>query len=558
MAELSRRGFLGGAAALAAASAAGCRTRGAGLSDGDVNTPNYWCTWATQGMTVATYKASGEIKFPGDQGIVGIRENLNEQVLFREQGGWARTLYPDARADLNLLLDDGWDVGFGFNPYANCDKFGSMVLHAERFPSFAGTPAERLSKLVRAVKDCGWRGLGLWVAPQMPGESWSHHEPEARVYEDLRRKIGWCGEAGVAYLKVDWGAHDGDIEYRRRMSEYARELAPGMLVEHCRTWGVPMNGVKVEKHGGRDVTVAVTGRCEGDPGFAQRVEGHAKALMAFSDAFRIYDMTEPIFHVQALERTQVLMRLAEANGGRTYINVEDVPYLGAALGQSLGVMRAPIWPAKAEGDDVVRRRERSDGEVTRAIAWQRLAPPFRTTPLYPTLRSERTLKDEWTFRPCDTWYKATVGQTIPQYAPAVVTRGLGRLAEVTDVGAGVPFVLAMRHPNGAIAVGALPRLDDARKLHYPRAEVYVPTTVGAGVPVGILGSFAAVSFDCPLKRGSFAVTACDLAGGRRHDITAAVRLERGRLTLPGDLLARVGREAVADQSEPGTLVELVL
>jgi len=546
----TRRSFLRGAAGAALCPAlGGCRGLFGTVSA--ETTPNYWCTWATQGQTVDGYKATGEIKFAGDQGIVGIRENLNEQVLFREPAGWAHALYPAARADLNLLLDDGWDVGFGFNPWQNCDRFGSMILHEKRFPSFTGTPAERLAKLVRAVKDCGWRGLGLWVAPQMPGESWSHQEPLDKVYEDLRRKIGWCGEAGVAYLKVDWGSRDGDIEYRRRMSEWARELAPGMLVEHCRTWGVPMNGVKVVKKDGRDIVVATTGRCEGDPGFDERVRKHAEALMVFSDAFRIYDMTEPIFVTQAIERTQVLARLAERVGGSCFINVEDVPYLGASLGQSLGIMRAPIWPAKKELD-VTRRRE-ATGEVTRAIAWQRLAPPFRSRPDFPTRRTDATLTDSWTFGPGDTWYKAVHGQTVPQSAPAVTTRGLERFPEVRDAGAGVPYVCAMRHPNGALAVATLPRLDDARGYRVPAADVYIPADA-TDVTVGVFGRYRTLTLDLPRGRGRVLVR--DLAGDVEHDITSCCAFACGRVTLPGERLAEIGTEALADRSEPGALVRL--
>ena len=543
---VNRREFLAGGAA--AGLFGGCRMLGFGARE---ETPNYWCTWATQGQTVEGYKQTGEIKFPGDQGIVGIRENLNEQVLFREKGGWARTLYPESRGDLNILLDDGWDVGFGFNPYANCDKFGSMVLHEKRFPSFTGAPAERLRKLVAAVKDCGWRGLGLWVAPQCPGESWSHHEPAAKVYEDLRRKIGWCGEAGVAYLKVDWGAHDGDIEYRRRMSEYARELAPGMLIEHCRTWGVPMNGVGEKWVDKRKVIVPGTGRCEGDAGFDARVRKHAEELLKFSDVFRIYDMTEPIFTTQAIERTQVLARLAEQVGGSCYINVEDVPYLGAALGQTLGIMRAPIWP-EAKGKDVTHRRE-ATGEVTRAVAWQRLAPPFRSRGDWPTRRTDATLTDSWTFTKDDTWFKAVHGQTIPQTAPAVTTRGLKDFPTVRDAGEGVPFVCAMRHPNGALAVAALPRLDDAKGYRHPAADVYVPADA-ADVPVGVLGRFHSLTFDLP--RGKSRVRARDLAGTTDHDITAQCVFENGRVTLPGDVLARIGTEAIGDLSQPGALVSI--
>ena len=110
MPRTTRREFIAAAAAASAGAAlGGGEGRGAA-------TPNYWCTWATQARTLAAYRASGEIKFPGDQGLVGARDNLGEQVLFRERGGWARTLYPESRSELNFLLDDGWDVGYGLTP----------------------------------------------------------------------------------------------------------------------------------------------------------------------------------------------------------------------------------------------------------------------------------------------------------------------------------------------------------------------------------------------------------------------------------------------------------
>ena len=288
---LTRRDMVKGAACAAVGGAfGGCVT-----PTGGAPTPNYWCTWSTQGKMLKVYKESGEIKFAGDQGIVGIRENLNEQVLFRKGAGWARVLYPKSRAGMNIVLDDGWDVGVGISPGRDAGKFGSMVLDAGRFPSFPGSPAERLKKLVRTVRDLGWRGLGLWVAPQMQGERWGKLNPDEAAYEELRRKIGWCGEAGVSYLKVDWGARDRSVEYRRKMSEFARELAPDMLVEHCRTLGVPLNGVR--KADGAQGVVVGSGRWEGDEYYEREIRPYAEKVLAFCDSFRIYDSVEPLFVV---------------------------------------------------------------------------------------------------------------------------------------------------------------------------------------------------------------------------------------------------------------------
>ena len=547
---MTRRDLVKGAACAAfGGTFGGCVT-----PTGGAPTPNYWCTWSTQGKMLKVYKETGEVKFAGDQGIVGIRENLNEQVLFRKGAGWARVLYPESRADMNLLLDDGWDVGLGLNPGRDAGKFGSMVLDAGRFPSFPGTPAERLKKLVRVVRDLGWRGLGLWVAPQMAGERWGKLNPDDVAYEELRRKIGWCGEAGVSYLKVDWGARDGSVEYRRKMSEFARELAPDMLVEHCRTLGIPLNGVRTVKANGAQSVEPGSGRWEGDEYFEKSIRPYAEKVLAFCDSFRIYDSVAPLFVAQSVERTQAIMRLAEKAGGGSYVNVEDVPYLGATLGEAIGVMRAPIWPPK-EGD-VVCNVERA-GEVARAFAWQRIAPPFRASAAFPTRRSETTLTDTWTFRPHDTWFRGVVGKTIPQSAPAVTTRGLDAFPEVEDAGEGVPFVTAMRHPNGALAVGALPRVDNERGYRVPAAHVRLDADA-AGVPVGAFGRFK--SLVLRTRRRPASVRMRDLAGGSDHDIAAACRVEQTgeafSVTIPGELIEKIGREAVRDKSDPGVLIRL--
>lgn len=474
-------------------------------------------------------------------------------MLFREGAGWARALYPESRSGLNFLLDDGWDVGYGLDPKRDGDQFGSLILHPERFPSFPGTPPERLRALARAVKDLGWAGLGLWVSPQMAGEKWGASPSPSVLYDDLWRKIGWCGEAGVAYLKVDWGLHCGDVAYRRKISEYARELAPGMLVEHC-ICGIPLNGVQVSTVNGERSVAPGCGRCEGDPGFMERVFPQAEEILKFCDVFRIYDLIGQLSVAQAVERAQAFMRLAEKAGGGAYVNVEDDAYLAAALGATMGVMRAPNWPAK--GNDIRRLRERT-GEVARAVAWQRLAPPFRARADYPTRRSEATLTDSWTFRPGDTWFPGVEGQTIPQSAPAVTTRGLDEFPEVADAGEGVPFLAAMRHPNGALAVASLARVDPERGYRVPAVHVRLGADA-SGIPVGVFGRFRSLTL--PASRRPAAVLARDLAGTDEHDVVAACHVEpladAFAITIPGDVLEKIGSEAIDDQSSPGAVVRL--
>ena len=509
---------------------------------------NYWCTWTMQAASARRCREEGIVRFPGDQGLAGARDSLDEASLFREDGGWARAFYPESRDGMNFLLDDGWDVGHGLDPArdGSISAFGSMVLCGERFPSFPGTPPERLKKLVRAVRDLGWSGLGLWVAPQTPGETRQNHATPAAAEEDLRRKIGWCAEAGVSYLKVDWGVRCGDVAYRRRMSEIARELAPDLLVEHCRALGVPFNGVRAAAGG----IEPGSGRWEGDESFEKDVRPYAEAVLAFCDVFRIYDLARPLATVQAIERAQTLLRLAERTGGRAYVNVEDNPVLGAALGATF----APARPAPE--NDVARQPSRA-GEVTRAVAWQRIAPPFRADAAHPTRRTDATLTNVWSFLPSDTWYRGAHGRTIPQTAPAVVVRGLDVFPEVRDAGEGVPFVTALRHPNGALAVAALPRTDAGRVHRIPAAHVRLDADA-AGVPVAAFGRFKTLELRTSRRPASVLVR--DLAGATDRDIFAACTVEPRdgsfAVTLPGDRLEAIGREALDDDSSPGALIRL--
>lgn len=539
-----RRGFLKGLTGTALVPALdGCHVGGLASA---APVPNYFCTWCTQAGTITEQKESGESMFPGDQGIPGCRDNLDERTVFGKNG-WARTQYPSVRGELNFLLDDGWDVDYGFNPYEHTHKFGSLILNERRFPSIKGTPAERLRELRRRLQDLGWHGLGLWVACQAPGESWSHWEPDAVWLEDLKRKLAWCGEADVGYLKVDWGARDWNIPYRVKMSELAKELCPNTLIEHALTWGIPLNGsCKVKKDGKETVEFANNGRSKGHEWFEGRFRKGATELMKCADAFRIYDLTAPIYNPTAIERTLLLLQMAEETGGHALINVEDVEYLGAALGCPLGVMRSRA----VKDPNPLRIYSRCD-EADRAVAWLRLAPAFGARKDYPTIASDELLTDTWTMRPGMTWCKPVQGLTVPQTTAAVVARGMKKLPEVTGWNGAKPYVVASRNPNGALSVAALPRLEDGKGYTVGHYDVYVPEDP-RGVPVGVFGRFQSVAFDCPVR---CRVLARDLLGGKPQDITAECAFLKGRVVIPGMVLTKIGGALGTDLSEPGALVE---
>ena len=162
----TRRDFMAGAAAATGLGLSGCRLCQSGRTSKG-RSATYWCTWATQDATLVNHQATGELKFPGDQGVPGVRDNMNEHVVFGPNG-WIN-LFPEHRGDMLFLLDDGWDVPYGAKGgSAGIHSFGSLVPDRERFPSLGvnASDRDRLREPVRRTEDKGWMGLGVGVAWQ--------------------------------------------------------------------------------------------------------------------------------------------------------------------------------------------------------------------------------------------------------------------------------------------------------------------------------------------------------------------------------------------------------
>lgn len=554
---LSRRRFLAGGVGLCAA--AGCRTPL--FASSRRLSADYWCTWQTQCQTKRNIQARGAVRFAGDQGGFGDRDNLNEEILFGE-GGWA-ALFPEVRSDLVFLLDDGWDVPYGADGGGDgVAAFGSHVPDAVRFPSLRGTTAQKLRQLNGRVQNAGWLGAGIWVAPQMSGEVYDRPCPDwNRLTDDLKRKLSESAEAGVLYWKVDWGVHNRDIRYRQLMSELKASYAPDLIIDHC--WGVDnaMNGRPYPYDGWKasDGPLDVCGtlcRMTDNPLYDEVARRYGE-LMVFSDVFRTYDTVHPMSTATALDRAVFEVECADRMRARAVINTEDEDLMAATLGLEFSMMRSPICPPPT----VPWPWNRNDrmAEAVRCIRWHRIAPPFGSDRGIRLCRGDKRLEENWFFADKSTWWSALFGREIRQTAPAVVSRGLP-LPDVTSAEAdgSVPFVTAGRNPSGAKSVAAIPLLTQKKGYHTPRANVVLDARLSCGEPFGAFGVFSAltVTVDAPQDAR---VLAADLAGGERTDITESCPREKDRLTLPGGLLARLGRaqNAPGDPSSPGVLVELV-
>jgi len=532
--------------------ASGCRTF---IDDGlsRAHCCPYWCTWGTQADTLKNSVMTGDLAFPGDQGVPGVRDNLNETVLFGEKG-WAK-LFPENRGEMMFLIDDGWDVPYGVkHGRPGIHSFGSHCLDRDRFPSFGvnASDRDRLRGFVRRVEDLGWKGLGVWVACQAHRERFEAPFPMEYLKEDLKRKLDEAAYAGVKYWKVDWGVHNFHVWYRRLMSELKERYYPELIVDHCRGFNNAING-QVDPYLKPDDEFRNVGRMGRILGVAEfdPITREIEEIMEFSDVFRTYDSANPLTTATMLERAVWELLAADKSASRVVINTEDEPLLAAGLGLELSMMRAPVRPE--ESVPTPRPRNRRMAEDMRCLLWNRLAPPFGSDTAARVRYSEKSIREDWLFKPGQCWFTGQKTVYYHQTAPAVVTRGLP-LPEVRGTSAEVPYVVASRHPNGALALSVMPVIDQNKGSYTPKASVTLDAALEVGVPLAVFGHAESVILrDATDGEPIFAR---DLLGGKTQDISAACRRADGRIVLPGALLAKIGSacNTGADDSQPGVLV----
>ena len=96
--------------------------------------PDYFCTWNLQGFCCSYSNPNDQADMMTEANLFGKGPNQN----------WVE-FYPEVRGDLYLVLDDTWDMPLGGG--RGHPLRGSLELDTGRFPSYQGTPAQRLTKL---------------------------------------------------------------------------------------------------------------------------------------------------------------------------------------------------------------------------------------------------------------------------------------------------------------------------------------------------------------------------------------------------------------------------
>ena len=557
--------------------------------------PDYYCTWNLQGYVCSYQNGSGsndlrieinEDNLFGEQFGYAVWGKGTKKTVGNGNGtgtksswtvdpryqGWLAH-YPAIRQDLTFVMDDSWDIPKG-EPGADgvCDRYGSskrprgsnydnpylarVALDETRFPSFTKSGAtgnalgdmQRLRRLVNAVKDRGWRSLGGWICAQDPimytkeytgkDNTFNNSKQWTEVQEEQywKKRLAESNWAGFSYWKVDWGNKDRNEQFRRNLSQWGREVAPGVVIEHASF-----------QDGGT----------------------HHPGYITFSETIRSYDVNNNIAQAQTIQRLYDLGQQADTEReGWGVINCEDEPYIAAGMGCAIGVMRHPYVGALPNGKpdntfadwgDGSRRIKNRLNEVVRAVRWHRIAIPFTHK------------KDQW-HASSDKLQESGNGKTWE--APARMSRRLP-LPVITESGAQSdkrPYLLASLYDNDCAALAIINRNIGGQ---YQQQKVDVSfEPLRWDRKVGIFGYCKSVTlkYQQGLPDTPFKVLAQDLATDEPPTEIAFTRLSDGRsIRIDGAMLealcqghdypyTEVEREAgkdYTDLSDPAVVLLIV-
>ena len=486
------------------------------IPDCQNQTPDYYCTWQTQLYATSDGKPAGQ------------RAVIGERALFEKEKpyGWAY-FYEEARRDLFLVMDDSWDVP----PDGDPRYYGSLQLDGDKFPAAVGgskSNAEALKRLSDRIKALGWRGLGGWVCAQESACVADADKPEAYWTARLRE----ANAAGMSFWKVDWGERGRDLAFRRMLTDLGHVHAPALIIEHaCINEAVP-----------------------------------------YSDVFRTYDVPA------ILSIPMTLQKLCNCMAGNTaapgyagLINCEDEPYTAAAGGFSMGIMRhpyaGPLPNGRADMSFPALHRDIKTKlyEVIRAARWHRIAPAFGVNARELAV-SPQVLQDDWRFEDLsaelESWWlpngslfdrMGTEGMAAS--APAAIARRMPLPTVLPDENSRIPYLVAAKNPNGAVSIATLGRTQ-GRTYGIPHCDITAET--GDGSLIGIFGEYKSLTLRTSHKAIK-TVLMQDVAGDHAYDVTDRVALAGGSVTIPGELIHTVGREAQpgGDTSAPGVVLQLV-
>ena len=484
--------------------------------------PSYACTWGLQGAW-PLHPEAVKFNYQGGARMAHTLTEENIKTLLQSD------VLKQDRADAFLLLDMGWD----FDPEYDHDKqqyvCNSLEISRIKFPSLKGNGLQRLRQMVEMVKDAGFQGLGVWITCHVFGEGkdgFTYSGDE--LYEKFRQTFLFYRDAGVSYLKCDYGAHAWDPEFRRKVSDLAREAAPELIIEQCWCMG-PFNDEycnydKYELHHEYTYEAHRGGQTLKD----------AVSILPHCNVFRTYDVSHTLEYPITLSRVGALLKGIEGTKTHCVLNTESTPILSAGLGTAVGFLQLD---SEAENRSCIR-----------TLRWQRFAPPIPVGG--PVLVDERYMEDSCDFHEESDWVKSCIdpGYVVHQKAPARIVRNMEKLPNVRSETI-LPYVVAARHPEtGAVSLAAMPRVLLNTRRFTPRAEVGLED-LDYTKPIGIFGKYHSVTLGFAKLPDNPIFWMQDLYTDTAVDITSHLFVNSNTIRIPGSILERICKG-----DEPGVVL----
>ncbi len=497
--------------------------------------PHYWCTWYVQNYW---QQRGGEITDFGKLTNLGAQQEMSHHNIFNEKDGWAHYM-KRGREDLTFLIDHGWQPVEGDWDKLPGRPYFNFRADPKDFPSYAGMePQEQMKSFNEELQALGWRGLGIWVRGQVP-------------LAEMETFTKWSKHAGVTYWKIDGGDTGQYLAMQAKRKHY-----PELFMEHAHAPG--------HFNANTDVPNAQ----EYPSTFAAGASNAERTLrnLKNTDVIRVYDVAPHLITPTTIQRINDI--LLQTNGDSSYtaiINTQDLPYASMALGTSIASKRHPNYMERTlNGRDLHHQLEDDRmmqfcmNEVERLGRWSRIAMPIPVG-VGSYRRSEQYLIDHYTHDKYSTWNRSTYGKKLYQGAPAIMARNMPLPTVEADAEGNVPYVMASTYPNGATAIATEPRVTDKRKVWFPRAGVTVKIHDASKV-IGVAGHYGSLTLEFAGSLDSVThVWAQDLLDVKSEDIKDKITISGNKLTIPGELIDRIGTAAKdeGDLSAPGMVIRLV-
>ena len=514
------------------------------------NTANYWCSWRNQRLFMPNpFLHMRQFDSAGHD--IAQREMLNDEFLFGKRGILSQHMQ-EVRKDMYVMLDDGWDVPYNGNYRA----FGSLILNEERFPYGGKTPSENLAILNKKIIDLGYAGTGLWIPMSCIGESEENPFDKNSFCDYWIERAKWIDYADIAYVKIDWGIHGDQIDFRERLTDIFKKYAPRVQVEHSSLDGWFY-----------------------DP--STEKEKYAQ-LLNISDAFRCYDVRFDFNSVTTLARAFHMLSLSceVRKDCQGYINVGEEPYIAASLGCTMGIMSHPLLRGSIisfvpnDFENGISRRMTLKSEYhsfdhyERALRWHRVAPavPFKAGE---TICSDTWLEDSWTYEkePYPYCLNDIEKKTIRQTAPQIVARNTS-LPEIKK--STLPYHLIEHQPfisasvnseTGVYTIATLPRtIDGVMNCTTPAVDV-IARGLSADKCFGVFGVYRSLTLEFNESIEGMKLFGGDILLDNHKDLSQCdgLRIEGNTLFLDGEFLNKTGLECASfhDLSDPASVFKLV-